>query len=463
MRLEIYLALKRLLFLMEHKLVHTRFIFLIIFFLYLLPSFISYDLDESYHLKKIRLGLPQVSSGDIPHYLVIVNSLIKDRDIELRNNYQSVLEGSDEAGRIYKNRNLVPHVRYLKEDNSMIYQRYDKDGQPLLDNKFMISNPQYDIFPTHPIGTSLLTALFLWPMNNSRLIEISVIYTSIIFSLVGLYFLYLILRFYHRNEGYALMITFFIAVGTQLWHYSNTFWTEPYLFVFLILAYYFLICRKMVFLSGLFLGYSLLIKYPSVLFAPLFFGYLCWNKKWGKAVIFGAPILFFSLINLVFHDKTFGGFFKSPIPLLVGNPLDGIIGFLVSPSHSIFLFAPFLVFCVFGLRTFYRHYKKEAVLTYSLFLVSFFFWSAVDYWWGGGYSARYLTPLIPFLAIPLSFWSSKKSGLSKILFYSSLVISVIINLQAAIFPFLAWDNPPWILITTVLTKAERAIILLWGL
>lgn len=36
---------------------------------------------------------PRVYSGDEPHYLLTVNSLLFDHDLELQNNYRSVWEG----------------------------------------------------------------------------------------------------------------------------------------------------------------------------------------------------------------------------------------------------------------------------------------------------------------------------------------------------------------------------------
>ena len=42
--------------------------------------------------------VPYVHSGDEPHYLVYLNSLQLDGDLNLANNYASVHEGSNQAG-----------------------------------------------------------------------------------------------------------------------------------------------------------------------------------------------------------------------------------------------------------------------------------------------------------------------------------------------------------------------------
>src|SRR5689334_14565569 len=58
------------------------------------------------------LGWARVLTGDEPHYLVLVNSVLNDHDLDLRNNYESVLEGSEQAGARFRFSNLDHHVSY---------------------------------------------------------------------------------------------------------------------------------------------------------------------------------------------------------------------------------------------------------------------------------------------------------------------------------------------------------------
>ena len=47
---------------------------------------------------KFHIGLPRVISGDEPHYLVLINSLLRDGDLDLANNYAAVHQGEPQAG-----------------------------------------------------------------------------------------------------------------------------------------------------------------------------------------------------------------------------------------------------------------------------------------------------------------------------------------------------------------------------
>ena len=50
----------------------------------------------------VYLGRPATLTGDSPHYLLIVNSLVEDRDLDLSNNHRQVSEGDWDAGTRYR-------------------------------------------------------------------------------------------------------------------------------------------------------------------------------------------------------------------------------------------------------------------------------------------------------------------------------------------------------------------------
>lgn len=58
------------------------------------------------------LGLrrPAVASGDEPHYLLAINSLLRDQDLRLEQDYEQVAAGSSRAGERYRFRQLDHHT-----------------------------------------------------------------------------------------------------------------------------------------------------------------------------------------------------------------------------------------------------------------------------------------------------------------------------------------------------------------
>src|SRR3989339_1499810 len=67
---------------------------------YVTPMFVQYSMDETNtHITGVYLGLPQVLSGDEPHYLIMTHSIAKDHDVWLKNDHDGVyLNGTCAAG-----------------------------------------------------------------------------------------------------------------------------------------------------------------------------------------------------------------------------------------------------------------------------------------------------------------------------------------------------------------------------
>ena len=62
----------------------------------LAPLGVSRSLNRDF-----SLGLPGVRSGDEPHYLVLIHSVISDGDFDLANNYRDMHRGGPQAGRVF--------------------------------------------------------------------------------------------------------------------------------------------------------------------------------------------------------------------------------------------------------------------------------------------------------------------------------------------------------------------------
>jgi hypothetical protein len=85
----------------------------------------------------ISFGLPMVHSGDEPHNLVLINSVISDGDLNVRNNYQNVHQGGNQAGRKFAGWAIDHHVSWYWRTHyirwwqafEMDHHRWNKDAQ----------------------------------------------------------------------------------------------------------------------------------------------------------------------------------------------------------------------------------------------------------------------------------------------------------------------------------------------
>lgn len=419
---------------------NNLFISLIIF-LYIIPTFIQFEYSEKDTINSLYFGLPIAQTGDEPHYYITLYSIINDKDIFLTNNYNNAL---------YKRLpDLGKKKRHEDDRHTRLFNTNEKKIThfPFIDNKTInlsyIPSEESIIkeIPGHPPGLPFFAFLFLWPLKNTSFLEHATIYLTLIWSLLGIYSFYKILQYYHKNTKRTIFFTTLFALGTPYWHYSKTFWAEPYLASIFIISWY-LLLKKEYFVAGLLLGFGFLIKYPFLLIIiPISIFVLITQKK-QYAFIFSIPLII-SFISICLLNIYFTGHplqFNQAEAVQFIFPFQGIINWLLNPTFGLLIHSPILLFFIFGIINFWQKYSAHVLtLLISIFLY-FLFWTSyiVSQTGGGGYSARYLLPIIPFLIILSSFIQFKTKKIF-IIFIILTIISFIINFSAA-FAYPAFIN-----------------------
>ncbi|MCB9435977.1 MAG: hypothetical protein H6673_03175 [Anaerolineales bacterium] len=234
-------------------------------------------------------------------------------------------------------------------------------------------------------------------------------------AMAGLYRLGL--RLYSHRR--AVYITVVAGLGTTVWPYGHIYFAEGVLTAALVWAVFGLLVDKRASLSmasaalgvGILTRASFAIYWPNLLILAAFWRDLprpvgatspAPRRRWLYLSI--GPILAIGglLIHntLRFGDPFTTGYtdegFTTPV-------WEGVIGLLLSPGKSIFIYAPPLILSIWGWRRFYRQYPKFTrglLLISSIVIVFYGSWWA----WHGGWvwGPRFLVPLMPLwcLAIP---------------------------------------------------------------
>ncbi|MBI4140398.1 hypothetical protein HY485_01030 [Candidatus Woesearchaeota archaeon] len=219
-----------------------------------------------------------MQTGDEPHYYITLYSLVNDNDFFLTNNYNNAHYDNGSDLGLKKHNTFERHTRLFNSLNKTIINIPFIDATHLNASYFPSRDSSMKEISGHPIGLPLFAFIFLWPFRNTPALEHLSIYLTLFFSLAGISAFYSLMLFYHQNRQKAGLFTLILALGTQYWHYSKTFWAEPYLSSFLIIAWYLVVVKKSTssyLLSGFLLGFGFLIKYPFLLtILPFYFYFI---------------------------------------------------------------------------------------------------------------------------------------------------------------------------------------------
>ncbi|MBI2667508.1 glycosyltransferase family 39 protein [Candidatus Woesearchaeota archaeon] len=417
------------------------------------PFFITY----SNEINKLFFTLPYIHPGDEPHYLAMTSSIIKDFDLEVKNNYENAVAGKGDTGFKYRYERISRHailvdgktnIRYNLDDiYNLSGSGFSLNGESptIRDDLENTDTANLKERPTRYIGLPFFSSIFLWPFRNSLNLDSIAILLSAIVSLIGFYFLYLVLIHFKNNENKVLFITIIFIFTTQLWFYSKTFYPDPYIASFLIISYYFFIVKNKVAISGILLGLAFLMKYNMIIFPAIFALYLLKNKRFKKFFLFSLTIGIFAFLLLIYNFIMWGNLLFSHLHFMYGNIISGILGLLFSLDHGLIIFTPLLIFSFFGFYQFYKQKKDEAIFTFILFFTYLLIMSAFLEWHGGfSYATRHLIPIMPLLSIPLLFWyDSNRSKSLKMIFFILVIISFIFSLYS-VFADQSYvlDKPP---------------------
>ncbi len=415
-------------------------IFLLIFLLYFIPTGIQFAFTEQNTIAGIYLGLPIMQTGDEPHYYITLYSLVNDGDIFLTNNYNAALyrNGSDLGSKNWNSSNR--HTRLFNSVNKSVMNIPFKDKTNLNLEYLPSENDEIKEISGHPLGLPLFAFLFLWFLKHTPFLEHAAIFFTLIFSLLGIWAFYKLLLFYHTEEKKALLFTLVFAFATQYWHYAKTFWAEPYLASFLIMSWYLVAVKKTggaYIFGGFLLGVGFLMKYPFLMVIFPFYLLFLSEKKFKESLLFSTPILLCFMSALSLNYYLTGNFFQFNQAEAVQFvfPLIGIIQWLLNPVFGLLPFSLILLFSIFGVKKFWQKNKIHCFCLASILCLYFLFWAAyiVSQNGGGGYSARYIVPLIPFFVLFCSFSDAESSPhfFIRYSFYILLIFSLVINLFAA--------------------------------
>ncbi len=392
----------------------TRSFLIGVLILFLIPqfsnTFLSFQIGES------AWNFALLGFGDETHYFVILNSLLKDGDLDLKNNYYNARKGGSDAGNIWAGQKLQHHVlwypdgRYLEWHEVFLQDVWPDDSlEPTKQQVLEFDPSKLPEYSIHPPGMPLVLALILMPfsLSDSLYLEPVVVMASAVSMFIAFLLFFKMLDRWSGQKIGAGGITLVVFFGTPLLVYSRMFFTESHLVLFAVGSYAIYLSpsaypwRNSV-LSGGMIALGIFMKPPfALLLIPLVVDAWMRHSKHHAFALVVLPVCAVAGI-LGLNHMMFGSPFRPSQPFLIGNPLAGIQGFWISETAGLLLYAPAVVIALMAWPTFWATQRRMAWLFLGGFLPYFLLMSTWLEWRGGySYGPRLILPVLPFLFVSL--------------------------------------------------------------
>ncbi|ABK14859.1 hypothetical protein [Methanothrix thermoacetophila] len=269
------------------------------------------------------------------------------------------------------------------------------------------------------------------------------------------------------NRRVAFIVAVLFAFGTNTWAISSqALWQHGLIelilamFIYLVLINEKIKSNKIVISLGVLSGLFVFNRpIDSVLLAPVLYYIFDMRDKRIIYYIFsafssGAPFL---LYNIYYFGNLFGGY-TDLLKLFDLSPemVTRFAGLLVSPSRGLFVYTPITLLSVLGFAKVMRIPNKRIknfliLMGISCFTLVIIYSSFIIWWAGGSYGPRFLTGMLPAMAIFLGFFIKdiklnvyRFKNLSIIFIVSALVFWSFFTqfVGAFYYPNGNWDGDP---------------------
>ncbi|MFC1853617.1 hypothetical protein ACFL27_25820 [candidate division CSSED10-310 bacterium] len=316
-------------------------------------------------------------NGDEPHYLLIMQSILNDHDLDINNNY--------------------------------INKDYNAYIAGVLDRHVTIGRDETR-YSTHPVGLAFLLAPAYYCGGYGgvvRLLNVLAAILSVQLFLLGMVII--------RRLGWSLFLWFLVSFAPPILPYSAKVFPELpaaliTVFVYRVIRYQKSLTVKMVFIIGLCLSILPWLQQRFIILSVLlavYFVLLHW-RQWHKCLWFLMPYLFSAMSLGLFYFVLYG----DPLPSAPYTSIKmhsvwsldilirhGLWGLLFDQEFGLLIYAPVFLFIISG---FWFKAQKDRLGSIFVFLLilSVYIPSAgfTLKWWGSwAPMGRYMVVLIPFL------------------------------------------------------------------
>jgi hypothetical protein len=406
--------------------------------------------------------IPQVISGDEPHYLMVVNSILFDRDLALQEDYRRVREGGLEAGRGFRGRLLDHHtIMFDRQTGESDYWKRVFDmssrapcdsenctGFSRLSQKFTDPSHIHES-SSHPIGFPFLIAgMIALSKPHLEATEERSFFALLLLAWLGAVAVYLVARQAGLGQGASVAASSLLLWASPWLIYSTFFYSEIAAGTVLILALFALRADKGVW-AGIAVVVAMAIKPPFVWVG------IGWVVERFLARQVRSALILSGILCVGGLALSFFNFWQAGKWLISGNAdptevwiLSNPFTTLVDTRVGLWWAAPWTLVAFFGLvAAFFRRLSPEdggllrQVAIPTLFFLVFM--SFVRFKGICCYANRYWIPFLPWFAVAAIFFAVRSGPWLRRFTICLALAGFIIAIPSALMRYSVWSKAPY--------------------
>ncbi|MEE9384307.1 MAG: hypothetical protein V3V08_12950 [Nannocystaceae bacterium] len=437
----------------------------------------------------------EAHSGDEPHYIVIINSLLYDGDLYLEDDYQSALHGGWEAGRSHRGRRIHHHTIVIDPAtaHTQLWREAYDPHKPLpcdtLDcTPYRRRNGTgFDAAaklretPAHPPAFAALLAALIWPLAASpHEVELLAGWVLTLVALAAILVTYLAALASGMKPRSALAASALLALASPWLAYSKGYFSETTIGLALVAAIYF-IAKKRALPAAIAISCAMILKPPFVLLgvAWLFDRLLARDWRTARTACLVMGLAGFTLVGfnaqvlgrvIVAGSRGWVGAAPTEDGAAAGNlgwifSTTGWIGTVVANGyrnllddrHGLLIFVPWVaISAIIGVRTVLLRRGRSSVdqviatgsASYLLLLSSFAGGLA-----GVCFGPRHWVAFLPLLALLAARAIEVHGAWIRWTLAALAVVSVAFSLPAGLAYRQIWHRHPWTALARMLPQA----------
>ena len=341
-------------------------------------------------------------TGDEPHYVVIIKSLV---------------EGHLYVEEVYRD----PRPEWTTWPYSW----------------HAVKGPDGHFYSTHGIGLPLLAAPFYIIGGQLGLI----LFIPLVTSLVNLS-QYFACRRITGDDYISFTTALVMGFATLICAYSNQLYPELLMALLLLVSLNLVLkyglTNSVQLAMGLLIGYGFLLK---AAYAAIIVGFglvlliICIRRRRPNFVLFLAGAAVWLAAFCYYNTIAFGSAFAVPLAsgesaypqILANNAIFAATGLIFDRYRGLLPYSPILLLAVFGLRSLVKERSEVFALATGAVLADYVGASLFTHWWAGwSLPARYLVSVLPLFSLPLSL--ALKNYLHKLWFKAGAFCTIYLGL-----------------------------------